>query len=253
MKYFIVADVHSFYNQMKYALDRAGFDRDNPEHIFVSCGDLFDRGNQPQQCLEFVMSLDPERRIFIRGNHEDLMEEAITRMGFLGPDLTNGTVATAHALTNTNNDIDALIALKSHSLYNAYIRECIDYAETAHYIFVHGWIPHNVYAKGFNCDYTRHNYIKGWRDADREHWEAARWYNGMESWADGVREPGKTIVCGHWNTSWARCYIDKKCNEWSHNSDDFRPWVRPGIIAMDACTGWSGIINCYVLEDYSLK
>ena len=71
MKYFVVADVHGFYDKMIKALKDAGFDRDNPEHIFVSLGDLFDRGDQAVKCLEFVMSLNPARRILIRGNHED--------------------------------------------------------------------------------------------------------------------------------------------------------------------------------------
>ena len=47
-KYFVVSDVHGFYDEMKKALDNAGFDIANPDHIFVSCGDLLDRGRQPR-------------------------------------------------------------------------------------------------------------------------------------------------------------------------------------------------------------
>ena len=61
------------------ALNNSGFDRNNCEHIFVSLGDLLDRGPDPIKCLEFVNSLPEDRRILVRGNHEDLMEEMIAR------------------------------------------------------------------------------------------------------------------------------------------------------------------------------
>ena len=46
-KYFVCGDVHSFYTYLKEALDNAGFDLNNDDHVFVSCGDLFDRGDEP--------------------------------------------------------------------------------------------------------------------------------------------------------------------------------------------------------------
>lgn len=250
MKYFVVADVHGFYNEMKSALDAAGFDTANPNHILVSLGDVFDRGDQPHEVLQFLMSLPQERRILIRGNHEDLMEDAISRGYFLSHDRTNGTRATALALTGAKNDWDALIKMRTQPLYNAYIRSCINYYETDKYIFVHGWIPHNVEVKGVTVTYKRHDYVARWRDADKYRWEMARWYNGMESWADGVREPNKTIVCGHWHTSWARCHINRTLsNEWTDNPAAFAPWCADGIAALDACTAHSHIVNCYVIED----
>ena len=30
---------------------------------------------------------------------------------------------------------------------------------------------------------------------------------------------------------------------------DFSPYMAPGIIALDACTGYSGIVNCIIIED----
>ena len=55
MKYFVVSDVHSFYTKMKEALGRAGFDETNPNHTLRSCGDLFDRGKESKETLEYVM------------------------------------------------------------------------------------------------------------------------------------------------------------------------------------------------------
>ena len=57
MKYFIFSDVHGFYDELMLALNNAGFDKDNPEHIIISLGDLLDRGPKPLQCLQFVNSI----------------------------------------------------------------------------------------------------------------------------------------------------------------------------------------------------
>ena len=117
-KYFILSDVHSYFNQMIDALNNSGFDKNNCEHIFVSLGDLLDRGPDPIKCLEFVNSLPEDRRILIRGNHEDLMEEAISRHRFYYHDFSNGTVDTAFQLTGAKNELDALKGMCEHYLYN---------------------------------------------------------------------------------------------------------------------------------------
>ena len=78
-KYFCFGDVHSFYTELKSSLETAGYDKSNKDHIIVSCGDLLDRGNESIECLNFVNSLPKSRKILIRGNHEDLLEECINR------------------------------------------------------------------------------------------------------------------------------------------------------------------------------
>lgn len=54
-KLFCVSDIHGFYDEFKSALDTAGFDKDNPEHWLISCGDHFDRGSKPKEVLRFVV------------------------------------------------------------------------------------------------------------------------------------------------------------------------------------------------------
>lgn len=39
-KLFCMADIHSFYELARDKLDEVGFDINNPNHIFVHCGDL---------------------------------------------------------------------------------------------------------------------------------------------------------------------------------------------------------------------
>lgn len=252
MKYFIVADVHGFYNEMIDALVSQGFNQNDPNHCFVSLGDLLDRGPDPEKCLKFVLNLDPARRILIRGNHEDLMEEAIMRQSFLKHDVSNGTEATAMALTGMTNSTIAALEMRTCDLYNRYIRETINFYETNSYIFVHGWIPHRVYPKGFNARYYGREFMPEWREAPNSWWDDARWCNGMECWEQGILEPDKTIVCGHWHTSWGHCYLHHDGTEFGKTSK-FTPFVDKGIIAADACTAYSGFCNCVVLDDEPLE
>ena len=70
-KLFVLSDIHGHYSEMKKALDEAGFDPENGSHIFVSCGDLFDRGMENVAVYDFVRGL--KHKILIRGNHEDML------------------------------------------------------------------------------------------------------------------------------------------------------------------------------------
>ena len=251
VKFFVVADVHGFYDELKKALDEAGFDKDNENHFFVSLGDLLDRGPKPRECMEFVMSLPEDRRILICGNHEVLMEEALCGHRLMSHDYHNGTAQTIFDVTGITEKDAALRAMFNDPLYNSYIQEVIDYAETKTAIFVHGWIPCGRHTK--MSYYGDHKWIydpfegRDWRDATAAEWDAARWWNGMAAWADGVREKGKTIFCGHWHTAWGHTHIHHVGNELDKNN--YGPFVDDGIVALDGCTAYTKRVNVYTFEE----
>lgn len=239
MKYFVITDIHSFFDEMIDALHKAGYDKNNPNHTLVSCGDLLDRGDKSLETLQFINSLP--RKILIRGNHEDLLEECIARKEFYQHDLHNGTLKTVMNLCGLddmyvfyNDDyrkcFDEIIRNKE---LNTYLKSLKDYAEISDYIFVHGWIPS-----------VKHSPNKDWHLGD---WKHARWFNGMEKWRQGSRIEGKTIVCGHWHTSWGYSVLRKDCSEWGSDAI-FEPFIDNGICAMDACTAHSHKVNCVVLD-----
>ena len=58
----------------------------------------------------------------------------------------------------------------------------------------------------------------------------------------------KTIVCGHWHTSYGHCKYEGKGSEFGRDAD-FSPYYAPGIIALDACTARSGQVNVITLDD----
>ena len=42
--YFVCSDIHGFYKEWVKSLKEAGFNKNNPEHILIVLGDIFDRG-----------------------------------------------------------------------------------------------------------------------------------------------------------------------------------------------------------------
>ena len=234
-KIFVVADVHSYYEEMLAALNKQGFNRNDPDHIFVSLGDLLDRGPAPLKCLTFVNSLPIDRKILIRGNHEDLLEECLSRRDFSMIDIHNGTMDTVRSLAGTDNQADSyemFSSARNNPMLTKYLSTLRDYAEIDNYIFVHGWIPSRKKSPG-----------KDWRFGD---WNRARWFNGMKKWRQGAKLPNKTILCGHWHTSWGHSVLEKKGTELGAKAN-FSPFIHPGIVALDACTDYSHQVNCFVI------
>lgn len=251
-KYFVVSDVHGFYSLLMETLSREGFEIDNPNHHLIICGDAFDRGKEAAKLQEFLVSLLRQNRlIYICGNHEELLIEMVYDLPRIADHIewthhsSNGTVDTLKQLTGMTlsqikrDPFRAQEYFFHTPFWKELVPEIIDYAEIGDYIFVHGWIP---------C----YNHLTDWRDASNSEWKDARWWNGMEMWQNkACREPGKTIVCGHWHCSWGNAIkaglppTEQNC--FGPNAD-FSPFDDAGILAIDGCVAYSGIMNCVILE-----
>lgn len=76
----------------------------------------------------------------------------------------------------------------------------------------------------------------------------------MEMWRyPKCRVDGKTIVCGHWHCSWGWSHIKQDRKEFPQKNQvdwkkSFEPFIDDGIIAIDACTAYSGLCNVIVIE-----
>lgn len=252
MKYFVVSDVHSFLTPLKTALLDKGFDAKNEDHYLVSVGDLFDRGNESLELLHFIMSLP--RKILIRGNHEDLLEECCARGYPLKHDKQNGTTKTIQDISKIYSAYDFGRACEeTYDQTAAYRKQLLNYFETQNYIFVHGWIPCNVVYEGSKLDRygsdcnRRYEYLEDWRNASDLSWKEAHWFNGINLAREGITEPGKTIICGHWHCSYGH-KLAGHCNNEFENAI-WEPFYAEGIIALDRCTAYTGEVNVVVLED----
>ena len=70
----------------------------------------------------------------------------------------------------------------------------------------------------------------------------------MDAAHNGVVEENKTIVCGHWHSSYGHSRYERKRSEFGDDAD-FSPYYGKGIVAIDACTVHSKQINCIVIEE----
>ena len=261
MKYYVVSDIHGFYTPMVEALTEAGFFEDKEPHKLIVCGDMFDRGLTALKVQEFMLDLlNRDELIYVRGNHEDMfikLVELFSETSYLPSSrkvdmfTVNGTLDTALQLGRMNiyecleHYRRFTNRVKRTPFYTELIPACVDFFETEHYIFVHGWIP----ARQIGNEHRRYAYESDWRTADNTAWKRARWYNGMELAHDfNITEQGKTIVCGHWHTSFGHSKYENKGEEFAKKAD-YSPYYANGIIAIDACTMISNKVNCIVIED----
>lgn len=241
-KLFVVSDVHSFYTPLKKALDESGFNPNNENHWLIVCGDAFDRGDESVEVLHYLMSL--ERKILVRGNHDDLLEECLKRGFPFWHDHHNGTRKTINDIggAELGNPFDECcrITWDETADYRGLLQ---NYFETKNYIFVHSWIPTT----------SQDKYDRNWRRAGDKRWSKAMWGNPFELAQDGLNKTGKTIIMGHWHCSAGYALNDNE--DWKYSEfDENACWEsyvneQQGIIGIDRCTAHTGKVNVLVLED----
>ena len=224
MKLFVVSDIHGYATELKTALNDAGYDSRNENHLLICCGDFFDRGTENTAVLKFFERLS--RVVMIKGNHDARLLEIMETGRLGGHDVMNGTVETvleffgARAIVNLFDPIDFSGKTSTFRRLTDFIGEMRNYFETEHYIFVHGWLPNDGKAV-----------MPDWRHAPEQAWYNSRWTH----WTDGCEMPGnqesKTIICGHYPTPRGKIY----CGD--------------GFTAIDAGCANRGWINVLVLED----
>ena len=76
-KYFVFSDIHGEYISLVDTLSKAGFEPDNPKHILICIGDGFDRGPDSRAIYELFVNCP--RHIYVRGNHDNMLQEALEK------------------------------------------------------------------------------------------------------------------------------------------------------------------------------
>lgn len=262
MRYYVVTDIHGYFNQMKDALKRKGYFDDKKPHKLIICGDLFDRGSQVKELEKFVLDLiKKDEIILIRGNHEDLMVDLVKNIRDYIPSAenthhgSNGTYKTALTMTKMNkHDVEYHPEEFQRRMYETpffktILPACKNYFETENYVFVHGWVPCNEMKYASFGGQSAYTPMGNWRGASLRAWERARWANGMAAAKCGVvDDQGKTIVCGHFRTAWGHSVIEGVGESYGEFGE-YSPYYNEGIIALDACTAFSKFVNCIVIDD----
>ncbi|EFB6684609.1 serine/threonine protein phosphatase [Escherichia coli] len=82
---FVVGDLHGCYTLLMNELDKVSFDP--ARDLLISVGDLVDRGAENVECLDLITM--PWFRA-VRGNHEQMMLDALVNGGSFGHWMSNG-------------------------------------------------------------------------------------------------------------------------------------------------------------------
>ena len=237
MKLFVVSDIHGHATELEAALAEAGFDPENAEHLFVCCGDCFDRGHENRRVLTYLDRLP--NKILLRGNHEDMLEDALLRGYVTANNAHNGTVTTIQEFCGRGGiDSEGWItasAGKTRPLED-FTEQMADYFETEHFVFVHGWLP-------LKRQYGMYTLREDWRYATWKEWREARWVEWQNAYEGGLTLADRTIVCGHRTVEYG-CMFDR-----NRPKKLSTPFFGERLIAIDACTVVSGRVNVLVLEE----
>ena len=265
MRYFAVSDVHGFLKPLLKALSEAGYDKSDPGHFLVVCGDVFDRGPDPYGTMTFLKSVPKDRIALVRGNHEDLMLELAYRGIPEWYDDDNGTMDTLASLSNPRGktwggrlfdarakaleagrplDLAADEERLARRLLGSpramealeWLRspEWRDFLETGTRVCVHASIPHRP----------------DWRKPGPD-WADARWPCPADEYKSGAYAPvlsgGKGIVCGHWHT--CGIYHRLRPREWDPSWKECPIYDCGGLACIDACTAATGRVNVLVWDE----
>lgn len=236
---FAVSDIHAHAGKFFEALEAAGFDRNNPRHLLVVCGDYFDRGGESRAVYRYLRATPS--KILLRGNHEPLLENALTR-GFLrGIDLRNGLDRTILSLFGRDSlDCNGRIYADPDEVADVlrFTSEMYDYFETATHRFVHGWVPLAIDGDGVASPHA------DWRVATRDEWHRAAWIEWQQAYAaEGLLPRDKLLVCGHRTAAYGARF------DRTRRQSDSSIFRGDGLLAIDAQTVTSGRVNVLVLRD----
>lgn len=250
---FVSSDIHSAYTPWMKALKQAGFNKNKYSHKIILCGDAFDRMNESNEVLHFIMDMaNKDKIVLVKGNHDILLEECCKRKFPYGYDNHNGTSTTIQDIGGSAEGklFDECCQITWNKLAR-YRELLVNYFETQNYIFVHSWIPTYKKSEPHPADkwvpLTTNEWMEDWRDANDVEWEEAMWGNPFDMHFLDLNRTGKTIVFGHWHCSAGHKML-------GHCEDEFHyaiwePCYADGIIGIDRCTAYTGEVNVLVLED----
>lgn len=233
-KMFVVSDIHGHCSLLKNALQKAGFDKDNEEHLLVCCGDYFDRGNENVEVLKFFERL--KHKVLLRGNHEDLLLEIFETGKILPHNYINGTMQTLsnffgkYFVNPADDTVDFSGQTRTVDRICEFIDETVNYFETDKYVFVHGWVPDNT------------KNAEDRMSASDEAWKKARWTKWTDRYVGAKPLSDKILICGHVPTLYAYRFDYER----PKNSSDI--FYGNGIIALDAATYDTKRVNVLVLD-----
>lgn len=249
MKYYVASDIHGCYDQFIQGLSNTDYDKGNPNHKIIICGDAFDRGIQNKEIYEYIRENESNGNlIYIKGNHDLFINDVYGNPCDLEFNVIhNGYDRTLSEIfiPVSNNMLEYQTKLKSnlevHDMYK-WSNNLPLYYETKNYIFTHAWIPMTTnWRKEFSENYLWSNPLR------------------IDVWNLGYITKGKTLVVGHFHAIKFRNYMGL-CGSYEedyNNHNNHKPFHMEfngaNVIAIDNCVNYHmKPIEILVIEDEEL-
>lgn len=259
-KLFICSDIHGYYKEMKEALDEAGFNEKNDNHMLIVLGDVWDRGPDALALYEYLKPLtESGKAVVTRGNHEkffmDFLEGPVSSFNYI----YNGTAETIADFWHRTAPFESWCTLEgdcnpTQESYAKWAKICRNeineeypellswiksqprYFETKHYIMTHGAIDTKVPEWHYPHCYKY----------NLEDWDALD-FNDGSFFGESIVNTDKTIIIGHFGTRFLREKYKYPLEP--EHEDDILTRDDGRVIALDATTVLSHKINVLVVED----
>jgi serine/threonine protein phosphatase 1 len=254
-KYFIFSDVHGEYDALLEALEKSKFDSNNKEHILVSLGDSFDRGEQNDKVLEFLFNyFSKGRLLLVEGNHDVMLKDYL---------FTRGDGKNNNTWNLMNNGLGATISDFTGIDQNIVITHSVERKEIIEIDTIKNKCPEiyklldNMQDKIVLGNYvlTHAGFSKYFDvNTEKDYWKVNNWANTerfieqFPEWEKYDRE--KIYVFGHWHT---RKLYKKFYKTESFNDEIFR---HKNFIGIDGTTNLTYNVHVLVLtelEDGNIK
>jgi len=128
MAEYVVGDIHGEIDELKTIIYKINYEPSQDKLIFV--GDYIDRGADSYQVYKYLKELNDGKNIFLRGNHEEMMIDAVLNKNNIQLWYHNGGQKTEKSFPN-NSELKAAAEFFDSLPY---------YHSNQNYIFVHAGI-----------------------------------------------------------------------------------------------------------------
>lgn len=241
MKYFIFADPHGHYTELKEALLAAGYDEANDNHKLIGLGDYFDRGRENDKMATFLLNQwEKGKADFILGNHDQMLlnflrgkDDGIFNCVYNGFGKTLEDLAKIETwqLIYYNPDFVMQKIKENYPKLLEWLYKMEEKIEIGDYILTHAG-----YKNIFHDPYI----TRGW---EIDCWARSDLFVENFKTSDIFRI-NKTYIFGHWHAFDLRAKFQDGDGEITPE-----PFITRNFVGLDACTIKTKKVNVYTIEE----
>lgn len=164
---YVIGDIHGEIEALKRIISKIDYEPAEDKLIFL--GDYIDRGSSAYEVYKYIKKIDNDKNIFLRGNHEEMMIDAVLNDGNRQLWYHNGGQKTEMSFPNSSKLKEAAQFFNNLPYYHS----------NEDYIFVHAGLKPDKMLK----EQTKHDLV----------WIR---YEFLGAKAEDFKEK-RTIVAGH--------------------------------------------------------